>query len=302
MRGRPASGFTYLSLMILLAIIGLVSATSIKLGAIAARSAAERELLAIGEEYADALQSYAKATPSGMSPLPPSFKELLHDTRFPGMRRHLRKIYVDPMTGTAEWGLVYANGAASGSPSGSPFGAGANAAGAASPGQAGGVNPPLAGGTRPSPQGVAAAARASAAQSGGVNGIVAIYSLSEAKAIKVGNFPIRFQAFEGRLRLSDWKFARAEGAAPQSQQPPGAPLAGDGMAPPNLPGTPPPPSPVDAPSEPTLAPQQQQAVEPRRGDVRGEGRSDEPQAPAPEPAAEPTREQGAEPPDEPARR
>lgn len=297
MRGRPASGFTYLSLMILLAIIGLVSAASIKLGAIAARSAAERELLAIGEEYADALQSYAKATPSGMSPLPPSFKELLHDTRFPGMRRHLRKIYVDPMTGTAEWGLVYANGANSGA----TLGAASGAASGANPNAAGGVNPPLAGGARPSPQGIAAAARASAAQSGGANGIVAIYSLSEAKAIKVGNFPPRFQAFEGRLRLSDWKFARAEGATAPLQQPPGAPQAGDGMAPPNLPGTPP----VDAPSEPTLAPPQPQAVEPRRGDVRGEGRSDEPrepQEPAPEPAAEPTRDPGAEPMDEPARR
>jgi hypothetical protein len=37
-----------------------------------------------------------------------SLQELLRDTRFPNPRRHLRKIFVDPVSGRAEWGLVRA--------------------------------------------------------------------------------------------------------------------------------------------------------------------------------------------------
>ena len=33
-------------------------------------------------------------------------EELLQDPRYPDIRRYLRKIYLDPMTGSAEWGLV----------------------------------------------------------------------------------------------------------------------------------------------------------------------------------------------------
>lgn len=102
-----AGGFTYLSLIIVVAIIGMVAATGLKLGGVIQRSLLEEELLHIGAEFSDALQSYADATPAGQPRQPPSLKELLRDPRFPGVRRHLRKIYVDPMTGSAEWGIVY---------------------------------------------------------------------------------------------------------------------------------------------------------------------------------------------------
>jgi len=100
-------GFTYLSLMIVVAIIGLVTASAIKLGAVLQRARAEQELLRIGAEFSDALQSYADATPAGKPSQPASLKDLLKDPRFPTVRRHLRKLYVDPMTGKAEWGIVY---------------------------------------------------------------------------------------------------------------------------------------------------------------------------------------------------
>jgi len=104
--GRQA-GFTYLGLIIFVTIIGLVGAATLKIGALLQRAAAEEELLDIGAAFSAALDSYAAATPQGASPYPPSLKELLKDPRVPGVRRHLRKIFVDPLTGKAEWGVVY---------------------------------------------------------------------------------------------------------------------------------------------------------------------------------------------------
>jgi type II secretory pathway pseudopilin PulG len=153
---RPARGFTYISLIILVAIIGLVAATTLKTGAMLQRSAAERELLDVGAQFSDALQSYANATPAGQPAQPPSLQELLKDPRYPGVRRHLRKIFVDPMTGKAEWGIVYLADKV---------------------------------------------------------GVIAVYSLSDAKPIKVSNFPSRFQAFDGKLHISDWKFTMTGNAA-----------------------------------------------------------------------------------------
>jgi len=105
-RGRQA-GFTYLGLIIFVTIIGLMGAATLKIGALLQRAAAEEELLDIGAAFSAALDSYAAATPQGASPYPPSLKELLKDPRVPGVRRHLRKIFVDPLTGKAEWGVVY---------------------------------------------------------------------------------------------------------------------------------------------------------------------------------------------------
>lgn len=114
MRARDQRGFTYLGLIILVAIIGLVGAATLKIGSLLQRAAAEEELLEIGAAFSAALDSYAAATPRGASPYPPSLAELLKDPRSPAVQRHLRKIYVDPLTGKAEWGIVYLGGGETG--------------------------------------------------------------------------------------------------------------------------------------------------------------------------------------------
>jgi type II secretory pathway pseudopilin PulG len=100
-------GFTYLGLIVLVTVIGLVGAATLKIDALLRRAAAEEDLLAIGAEFSAALSSYAAATPRGQPPVPPSLQELLKDPRSPAVRRHLRKVFVDPVTGSTEWGIVY---------------------------------------------------------------------------------------------------------------------------------------------------------------------------------------------------
>lgn len=107
---RRQRGFTYLGLIILVAILGLAGAAGLKMGSLLQRQAAEQELLDIGAQFSDALYSYAAATPPGQPQQPPTLAALLRDPRTPQLRRHLRKLFVDPITGRAEWGLLYQPG------------------------------------------------------------------------------------------------------------------------------------------------------------------------------------------------
>jgi type II secretory pathway pseudopilin PulG len=104
-----ALGFAYVLLLILIAILGLVAANTVSAGSALARRDAEAELLAIGAEFEVALRSYAGVGNAIVAPTargPQTLEELLKDPRSPGIRRHLRQIYADPLTGKPQWGLV----------------------------------------------------------------------------------------------------------------------------------------------------------------------------------------------------
>ena len=107
---RRQEGFTYVGLIVLVTVIGLVGAATLKIESLMRRAAAEEELLEIGAEFSAALRSYAAVTPRGQRQQPASLKDLLRDPRFPNPRRHLRKIYIDPITGKDEWGIMYLSG------------------------------------------------------------------------------------------------------------------------------------------------------------------------------------------------
>lgn len=106
MRGGDQSGFTYVGLLIVVAVIATSATALLQAGANWQHRAAEAELLAIGLEFRQALQTYASATPVGQPAAPRELTELLRDPRYPGTLRHLRRIYPDPLTGGAEWGIV----------------------------------------------------------------------------------------------------------------------------------------------------------------------------------------------------
>jgi len=96
----------YLALLLGVALIGGLSAVGLKVAQTIQLRSAEAELVAIGLEFRNALQSYADATPNGLPNTPENLADLLRDARSPGIQRHLRRIYHDPLTGKPEWGIV----------------------------------------------------------------------------------------------------------------------------------------------------------------------------------------------------
>ena len=107
---RPGScaqaGFTYLGVMLFVLVLGIASAGTAMLWSTVQRRDAEESLLFIGGEFRLALRRYAAATPQGQSTYPPTFDALLRDPRYPVVRRHLRKLYTDPVTHRADWVIV----------------------------------------------------------------------------------------------------------------------------------------------------------------------------------------------------
>ncbi|MCE4537076.1 hypothetical protein LXT12_07420 [Pelomonas sp. P7] len=79
----------------------------------AAQREKERELEFRGRAIAAAIASYQRAGRSGPGELPRSLDDLLEDRRDVIVRHHLRKRYVDPFTGEADWELIPAPGDAS---------------------------------------------------------------------------------------------------------------------------------------------------------------------------------------------
>lgn len=100
-------GYTYIGLLLFVAVLGLVSASTLRIGVTAQRRVAEQELLERGWALTQALESYARATQGAQSPYPSSIQDLLRDPRSPlVVVRHLRRIERDPITGGTEWGVV----------------------------------------------------------------------------------------------------------------------------------------------------------------------------------------------------
>ena len=99
-------GAAYLMLMLTILImgIGLVSVSSVWHTTL--RRDKEQELLFYGAQYRQAISQYYVNSPSQGQRYPKSLEDLLKDPRVPGIKRYLRKIYTDPMTGEQSWGLV----------------------------------------------------------------------------------------------------------------------------------------------------------------------------------------------------
>jgi len=103
---RQCLGFTYIGLMILVAISGIALAGVGIVWHQDVQREREKELLFIGNEYRHAIGSYYESSPSGAKQYPRKLEDLMLDSRFPNIKRHIRKLYSDPITRDLDWGLV----------------------------------------------------------------------------------------------------------------------------------------------------------------------------------------------------
>lgn len=100
-RARPGqAGFTYLFVLMLIALIGMGLAAAGTLWHTESQRMREAELLIIGDQYRQAIRSFYEHDQT-VPRLPRSIDELLEDNRLGTTARHLRRAYRDPFTGDA---------------------------------------------------------------------------------------------------------------------------------------------------------------------------------------------------------
>ena len=87
-------------------IAGILLAATGQVWQVKAQREKEKVLLSVGEQFRQAVMSYYNSDSGGDKKYPQSLEDLLLDKRGPSPERHLRKIFLDPMTKTTEWGLV----------------------------------------------------------------------------------------------------------------------------------------------------------------------------------------------------
>ena len=98
-------GFTYLTVLFLVAFMGLGLALAGEVWQTGVTREREQQLLYAGNQYRRAIERYYL---SGLAQYPRALEDLLEDPRKPNVQRYLRKLYRDPLTGKGEWGIVKA--------------------------------------------------------------------------------------------------------------------------------------------------------------------------------------------------
>jgi type II secretory pathway pseudopilin PulG len=102
---RAQRGFTYVGLLLAVALAGVALAAAGTLWSTTAKRDREVELLFVGDQFRRAIDAYYEGTP-GAKRFPQRLEDLVEDKRLPVTRRYLRRIYADPMTGAPDWDLV----------------------------------------------------------------------------------------------------------------------------------------------------------------------------------------------------
>jgi type II secretory pathway pseudopilin PulG len=98
-----AAGFTYIGLLIAVAVLGLALSAVGTVWRTTAQREREKELLFIGHEFQAAIAAYYE---SGGRQFPQDLGDLMEDKRWPEPRHFLRRLYADPMTGQTDWTVI----------------------------------------------------------------------------------------------------------------------------------------------------------------------------------------------------
>jgi type II secretory pathway pseudopilin PulG len=100
---RRQTGFTYIGLLVMIVLIGLMLAATGEVAGTAAQRERERELLFIGHQYRDAIARFYHQNHR----YPQELAELIESaTSGPQSAHFLRRLYADPMTGATDWVLL----------------------------------------------------------------------------------------------------------------------------------------------------------------------------------------------------
>jgi type II secretory pathway pseudopilin PulG len=96
------NGFTYIALLIAVAILSATLAAVAEVAQTMVQRDREKELIFVGHQFRQAINSYYASNRR----YPKQLEDLLLDNHDAGVKRHLRKIFADPLTGNTDWGLV----------------------------------------------------------------------------------------------------------------------------------------------------------------------------------------------------
>ena len=104
---RAQAGFTYMGVLVLVVLIGLMLASAGQVARITAQRERETELLFIGHQYREAIGRFVRYSHR----YPMTLEELVQfEGAGPAPEHYLRRLYRDPMTSQTDWTLVEAPG------------------------------------------------------------------------------------------------------------------------------------------------------------------------------------------------
>jgi type II secretory pathway pseudopilin PulG len=104
---RTEKGFTYIGVLFAVALMGVTLALIATVTSQTQQRDKEKQLLFVGSQFQQAIASYYDNPPLGqVKQFPKKLEDLLQDNRTPFTVRHLRKIFFDPFTANADWGLI----------------------------------------------------------------------------------------------------------------------------------------------------------------------------------------------------
>ena len=99
-------GFTYLGVLFAIAVLGIGLTAASEVWVTTARRQRLEQLDWVGRQFVQAIGSYYESSPGLVKSYPRSLEDLLEDRRFPMVRRHLRQVYANPLTGAVDWELI----------------------------------------------------------------------------------------------------------------------------------------------------------------------------------------------------
>lgn len=93
------TGVAYLAVLFLVVTIAVSILTITQHEETLIRREKERDWLFIGQQYQQAITQYYKQSPNGLSELPMTLDDMTLDRRYTELKRYLRRVYKDPLTG-----------------------------------------------------------------------------------------------------------------------------------------------------------------------------------------------------------